>query len=80
MARNITWSNIRLDNVTFPIFVTQTYFNQASAGGDRPNNSSVMMEDFTWEHFSGNINTYNPGDGSCTTDVSHLIHAGRTLT
>ncbi|KAF5521345.1 putative exopolygalacturonase C [Colletotrichum aenigma] len=68
LAKNITWSNIRVDNVTFPIFVTQTYFNQASAGGDRPNNSSVMMEDFTWEHFSGNINTYSPGDGSCTSD------------
>ncbi|KAJ0159171.1 putative exopolygalacturonase C [Colletotrichum tanaceti] len=68
LARNITWSNIRVDNVTFPIFVTQTYFNQASVSGERPNNSSVMMEDFTWEHFSGNINTYNPGDGSCTTD------------
>ncbi|TDZ53320.1 putative exopolygalacturonase C [Colletotrichum trifolii] len=68
LAKNITWSNIRVDNVTFPIFVTQTYFNQASAGGPRPNNSSVMMEDFTWEHFSGNINTENPGDGSCTTD------------
>ncbi|GKT43323.1 putative exopolygalacturonase X [Colletotrichum spaethianum] len=68
LARNITWSNIRVNNVTFPIFVTQTYYNQASAGGDRPNNSSVMMEDFTWEHFSGNINTYKPGDGSCTTN------------
>ncbi|KAF9873459.1 extracellular exo-polygalacturonase [Colletotrichum karsti] len=68
LAKNITWSNIRVDNVTFPIFVTQTYFNQASAGGERPNNSSVMMEDFTWEHFSGNINTFNPGDGSCTSN------------
>ncbi|OBR16124.1 Glycosyl hydrolase family 28 [Colletotrichum higginsianum IMI 349063] len=68
LAKNITWSNIRVDNVTFPIFVTQTYYNQASVSGERPNNSSVMMEDFTWEHFSGNINTYNPGDGSCTTN------------
>ncbi|KAK6206682.1 glycosyl hydrolase family 28 [Colletotrichum tabaci] len=68
LAKNITWSNIRVDNVTFPIFVTQTYYNQASVSGERPNNSSVMMEDFTWENFSGNINTYNPGDGSCTTN------------
>ncbi|KAK2014483.1 family 28 glycosyl hydrolase [Colletotrichum eremochloae] len=52
LARNITWSNIRVDNVTFPIFVTQTYSNQASI----------------CEHFSGNINTYSPGDGSCTTN------------
>ncbi|KAK1572962.1 family 28 glycosyl hydrolase [Colletotrichum navitas] len=68
LARNITWSNIRVDNVTFPIFVTQTYYNQASPGCSRSSSSSVMMEDFTWEHFSGNINTYNPGDGSCTTN------------
>ncbi|KAK1979409.1 family 28 glycosyl hydrolase [Colletotrichum cereale] len=67
LAKNITWSNIRVDNVTFPIFATQVYYDQATAGDGRPSSSSVMMQDFLWEHFSGNINTYNPGDGSCTT-------------
>jgi len=71
LAKNITWSNIRVYNVTFPIFVTQTYFNQATTGPPRLNNASVDMQDFTWENFAGTINTYRPGDGSCASDVSH---------
>jgi hypothetical protein len=78
LAKNVTWSNFRTYNVTFPIFVTQTYWNQGSSQtqlengstGERPNNSSVVMRDFRWENFTGTINTFNPGDGSCVTDVS----------
>jgi hypothetical protein len=62
--------------VTFPIFVTQTYINQGSSqtqleNGEvvgRPNNSSVNMQDFTWANFTGTINTFKPGDGSCASD------------
>ena len=76
LAKNITWSNIRLYNVTFPIFVTQTYINQGSnqtqlengTTTGRPNNSTVNMMDFTWANFTGTINTFAPGDGSCVTD------------
>jgi polygalacturonase len=76
IAKNITWSNIRTYNVTFPIFVTQSYIDQGGSqtqlqsGGttNRPNNSSVIMEDFTWKDFTGTINTFAPGDGSCVTD------------
>lgn len=76
LARNVTWSNIRTYNVTFPIFVTQTYFNQGSnqtqletgATSGRPNNSTVQMRDFTWENFTGSINTFQPGDRSCVTN------------
>lgn len=71
LAKNITWSNIRAYNVTFPIFVTQTYVNQGNApeaSAQRPNNASVNMQDFTWANFTGTINTFMPGDGSCVTD------------
>ena len=76
LAKNITWSNIRVYNVTFPIFVTQTYINQGSTqtqNGNgsttgRPNNSTVDMMDFTWANFTGTINTFAPGDGSCVSD------------
>lgn len=76
LAKNVTWSNIRTHNVTFPIFVTQTYYNQGSnqtqlENGEtigRPNNSTVQMSDFRWENFTGSINTFRPGDGSCVTD------------
>jgi hypothetical protein len=76
LAKNITRSNIRTYNVTFPIFVTQTYINQGSSqtqlenGGvnGRPNNATVVMQDFKWTNFTGTINTFQPGDGSCVTD------------
>ncbi|EMC97953.1 glycoside hydrolase family 28 protein [Baudoinia panamericana UAMH 10762] len=76
LAKNITWSNIRAYNVTFPIFVTQTYINQGSsqtqigngATSGRPNNATVNMQDFRWVNFTGTINTFRPGDGSCVTD------------
>jgi hypothetical protein len=63
LAKNITWSNIRSYNVSFPTFVTQTYFNQGSsqtqlengAVGGRPNNSTVVMKDFTWANFTARL-------------------------
>jgi hypothetical protein len=76
LAKNISWSNIRVYNVSFPIFVTQTYTNQGStqtqlengSTGARPNNATVVMEDFSWSNFTGTINTFQPGDRSCVTD------------
>ncbi|KAH9842792.1 pectin lyase fold/virulence factor [Rhodofomes roseus] len=76
LVQNITWSNIRVYNVTFPIFVTQTYINQGGPQTqlengtviDRPNNSTVDMQNFTWANFTGTINTFRPGDGSCASD------------
>jgi hypothetical protein len=76
ITKNITWSNIKTYNVTFPIFVTQSYVNQGSnqtqsspgAVMGRPNNSSVVMDGLTWTNFTGTINEYNPGDGSCVTN------------
>ncbi|KAH9828920.1 glycoside hydrolase family 28 protein [Teratosphaeria destructans] len=72
LAKNVRWTNIRLYNVTFPIFVTQLYVDQGvsslQAETKRPNNSTVNMEDFTWANFTGTINTFQPGDGSCKTD------------
>ena len=55
LAKNISWTNMRVYNVTFPIFVTQTYINQGGSqtqsgnGGveGRKNNATVNMEDFT---------------------------------
>lgn len=80
LASDVTWSNIRVYNVTFPIFVTQTYFNQGSSqtqieGGkteERKNNATVDMRGFSWVNWTGTINTFAPGDGSCVSDVSRL--------
>lgn len=68
LVRNVTWQNIHIHNVSFPIFVTQSYMDQ---NADRPPppdpSSAVTMEDFTWADFTGDINTFHPGDGSCVT-------------
>jgi polygalacturonase len=74
LVQNVTWNNIRVYNVSFPIFVTQSYYDQGttSPNSTRPNNSSVSMQDFTWSGFSGTVNTFNHGDRSCVTDVSSI--------
>jgi polygalacturonase len=76
LVKNVSWKNIRVYNVTFPIFVTQSYFNQGSSQTQlgngvttgRVNNASVAMENFTWSDFTGSVNTYRPGDGSCASN------------
>src|SRR6202012_4394020 len=65
LVSNVTWSDIRVENVTFPIFVTQTYQNQAAGKQQRTGGQAVVMKNFTWEKFSGTINSLSPGDGSC---------------
>ena len=92
---NVSWTNMKLHNVTFPFFITQvsnifveretcattdhdqTYVDQGSAGtADRPNNSSVELRDFTFANISGDINSYQPGDGSCRTNVRFYLNQG----
>jgi hypothetical protein len=62
---------MRIHNVTFPVFITQTYIDQGNSGtAERPNNSSVELKNFTFANITGDINSDNPGDGSCRTNVS----------
>ena len=87
---NVSWTNMKIHNVTFPVFITQvsafgtknssiamtdheqTYVDQGNAGSAaRPNNSSVELRDFTFGNITGDINSFNPGDGSCRTNVRH---------
>ncbi|KAJ9092377.1 hypothetical protein QFC21_006879 [Naganishia friedmannii] len=76
LAENVTWSNIRMSNVSQPIYLTSSYINQGSAQtqiqagavSGRPNNSTVITKNFRWENISGTINSNNPGDGSCVTN------------
>ncbi|KAK0465961.1 pectin lyase fold/virulence factor [Desarmillaria tabescens] len=56
LARNITWKNIVFDNVPFPIYVTQNYWDQEV--GAQPNSTDVNsthIEDMTFQNFSGTI-------------------------
>lgn len=72
LAKNITWSNIRTFNVSFPIYITQSYFNQGSAQTQlengtttgRPNNSSVIMQNFNFVNFTGTVSLTATIDGA----------------
>jgi hypothetical protein len=55
-----------------PLTANKTYVDQGNAGtADRPNNSSVELRDFTFANITGDINSFNPGDGSCRTNVRY---------
>ncbi|EPQ58845.1 pectin lyase-like protein, partial [Gloeophyllum trabeum ATCC 11539] len=68
LARNVTYRNIGVRNVSFPLYLTQSYVDQEYPGAPRVNNASVIMQDFTYDNFYGDINTFHPGDGSCISD------------
>lgn len=81
LVQNVTFANYDVVNTTFPIYLTQNYFNQGSgqtqngAGaqegastGGRVDNSSVLIDSITYKDWKGTINTYQPGDRSCVTN------------
>lgn len=49
ITENIKYHDIRLYNVTYPIAVTQTYVDQNNPGGDRVNNGSVILKNFSFK-------------------------------
>ncbi|KAJ7634464.1 pectin lyase fold/virulence factor [Roridomyces roridus] len=67
LASNIVYRNIIVENVTFPIYVTQNYFDQ-SQPPPPPSNTSVEIDGMSFSNFAGTINSQNPGDGSCISD------------
>ncbi|KZO94068.1 glycoside hydrolase family 28 protein [Calocera viscosa TUFC12733] len=68
-ATNVTYRNMFLSNVTFPIYLTQAYYDQGSGlNGTASSNSVVTISDFTYENFFGDINNLHPGDLSCVSD------------
>ncbi|KAF5384812.1 hypothetical protein D9615_000967 [Tricholomella constricta] len=59
LARNITWKNIALSDVPFPIYITQNYWDQNL--GPRPNsstNTNTRIQDFKFQNFAGSIDEY----------------------
>jgi len=51
LAKNVTYRNIGVRNVTFPLQLTQSYIDQNDPGAPRSNNASVIMQDFTYDNF-----------------------------
>jgi len=69
-AQNVTWKNVVFNNVPFPIYVTQNYWDQ-ELGPQPPtsaNSTNTAVIDFTWENFVGTIRDVPFVEGSCVTD------------
>ncbi|KAJ7053866.1 pectin lyase-like protein [Mycena amicta] len=69
LARNITWKNIAFNNVMFPIYITQNYWDQGI--GPRPNSTSTNnthIQDFKFLNFAGTIRDTGFVEGSCISD------------
>ncbi|TFK47002.1 pectin lyase-like protein [Heliocybe sulcata] len=76
LAKNVTYRNIGVRNVSFPLYLTQSYVDQESPGAARVDNASVIMQDFTYDNFYGDINTFHPGDASCVSDPCWYYEEG----
>ncbi|TBU26834.1 pectin lyase fold/virulence factor [Dichomitus squalens] len=79
LARNITWKNIAFDNVLFPIYVTQNYWDQEVGSPSSSSTNNTHIQDFLFENFVGTIND-KPGyvEGSCVTDPCWYAVPGAT--
>ncbi|TFK66193.1 pectin lyase-like protein [Pluteus cervinus] len=79
LARNITWKNIVFDNVPFPIYITQNYWDQGV--GPQPNSTSpnnTHIQDFLFEGFTGTIRDTPYVEGSCISDPCWYAVPGAT--
>jgi len=76
LAKNVTYRNIGVRNVSFPLYLSQSYVDQESPGAPRTNNASVIMQDFTYDNFYGDINTFHQGDASCVSDPCWYYEEG----
>ncbi|KAG7451868.1 pectin lyase-like protein [Guyanagaster necrorhizus] len=79
LARNITWKDIVFDNVPFPIYVTQNYWDQElGAQPNSTNTTSTHIEDMTFQNFAGTIRDTPYVEGSCVSDPCWYYVANAT--
>jgi len=60
LATHAILSTRTLTNLTYPIHVTQNYYDQSQAPPP-PSNTSVTIETLSFSGFAGTINSQNPG-------------------
>ncbi|CAL1694788.1 unnamed protein product [Somion occarium] len=79
LARNITWKDIAFQNVPFPIYITQNYWDQGV--GPRPNTTgtnNTHIQDFLFQNFVGIIEDKPYIEGSCVSDPCWYAVPGAT--
>lgn len=79
LAANITWRNIVLQHVKFPIYVTQNYWDQGK--GPKPNSTSTTsthLQNILFDNFSGDIDDSGTVEGTCISDPCWYYVPGAT--
>ncbi|RAL58962.1 hypothetical protein DID88_009253 [Monilinia fructigena] len=65
---DVTWRNIEVKNVSYPIHFVEGYFDQGKPlPSDVDTSVAAFATNFTWEGINGTV-VAEVGDGSCTTD------------
>ncbi|CUA67839.1 hypothetical protein RSOLAG22IIIB_03269 [Rhizoctonia solani] len=78
VARNVTWRNIVVENVPFPIYVTQNYWNQALPLPTTGGINNTHIENMLFQNFSGTQLDTPYVEGSCITDPCWYAVANAT--
>ncbi|KDN49278.1 hypothetical protein RSAG8_01980, partial [Rhizoctonia solani AG-8 WAC10335] len=78
LAKNITWRNIILDNVPFPIYVTQNYWDQALGPKPDLGTNNVHIEDMLFDSFNGTQLDTPYVEGTCISDPCWYTIANAT--
>ncbi|KAI5121311.1 hypothetical protein M0805_003778 [Coniferiporia weirii] len=77
---SITWRNIEFDNVRFPVYVTQNYWDQELGPAPNPvNANNTHIRNFLFQNFVGTIDDQpNFFEGSCVSDPCWYAVEGAT--
>jgi len=79
LARNVTWRNMFFNDVPFPIYITQNYWDQNLGGPpDTPDTNSTHIADFTFQNFVGVIRDKPYVEGTCVSDPCWYYVPGAT--
>lgn len=74
---NVTWRNIELQNVSYPIHFTETYIDQEKPSSGPVAPLAAYAKDFSWENVSGSVASIL-GDGSCISTPCWYASLGKS--
>ncbi|ORY81303.1 pectin lyase-like protein [Leucosporidium creatinivorum] len=68
LVSDVHYSDFTLRNVSFPIFITQNYYDQSVGKPANAGTNNTNIANFSYRNFAGTIDSRKPGDGSCVTN------------
>ncbi|KAM3067483.1 hypothetical protein ACMFMG_011628 [Clarireedia jacksonii] len=77
---DVTWRNIEVRNVSFPIHFVANYYDQEKSAPNASTSAiAAYAKNFTWEGVKGGVSSV-VGDGSCITDPCWYATLGESPT